>query len=314
MNMISKKSRIFIAGHNGMVGSAILKKFKLKGYKNIITINRKKLDLKDQKKVKNFILRIKPELVIIAAAKVGGIFANEKSKGDFIHDNLVIQTNLIESSRAAEVKNLIFLGSSCVYPKFSKQPIKEDYLFSGKLEQTNDAYAVAKLAGYQMCKAYNEQFGTNYITLMPTNIYGPGDNYDSLNSHFFSALLKKIYFAKKRNKKQIEIWGDGKAKRELLFVDDMADACEFFSRKKVKYDLINIGSGKDYSIEYYAKFIMKKLKIKLKIKKNLKYKNGTPRKLLNSNLAKKLGWSSKTNLNDGFQEMFKDFQRSISIN
>ncbi len=312
--MISKKSRIFIAGHNGMVGSAILKKFKLKGYKNIITINRKKLDLKDQKKVKNFILRIKPELVIIAAAKVGGIFANEKSKGDFIHDNLVIQTNLIESSRAAEVKNLIFLGSSCVYPKFSKQPIKEDYLFSGKLEQTNDAYAVAKLAGYQMCKAYNEQFGTNYITLMPTNIYGPGDNYDSLNSHFFSALLKKIYFAKKRNKKQIEIWGDGKAKRELLFVDDMADACEFFSRKKVKYDLINIGSGKDYSIEYYAKFIMKKLKIKLKIKKNLKYKNGTPRKLLNSNLAKKLGWSSKTNLNDGFQEMFKDFQRSISIN
>ena len=312
--MISKKSRIFIAGHNGMVGSAILKKFKLKGYRNIITVNKKKLNLKDQKKVKNFILRIKPELVIIAAAKVGGIFANEKFKGDFIHDNLVIQTNLIESSRAAGVKNLIFLGSSCVYPKFSKQPIKEDYLFSGKLEQTNDAYAVAKLAGYQMCKAYNEQFGTNYITLMPTNIYGPGDNYDSLNSHFFSALLKKIYFAKKRNKKKIEIWGDGKAKRELLFVDDIADACEFFSRKKVKYDLINIGSGIDYSIEYYAKFIMKKLKIKLKIKKNLKYKNGTPRKLLNSNLAKKLGWSSKTNLNDGFQETFKDFQRSISIN
>jgi GDP-L-fucose synthase len=312
--MISKKSRIFIAGHNGMVGSAILKKFKLKGYRNIITVNKKKLNLKDQKKVKNFILRIKPELVIIAAAKVGGIFANEKFKGDFIHDNLVIQTNLIESSRAAGVKNLIFLGSSCVYPKFSKQPIKEDYLFSGKLEQTNDAYAVAKLAGYQMCKAYNEQFGTNYITLMPTNIYGPGDNYDSLNSHFFSALLKKIYFAKQRNKKKIEIWGDGKAKRELLFVDDIADACEFFSRKKVKYDLINIGSGIDYSIEYYAKFIMKKLKIKLKIKKNLKYKNGTPRKLLNSNLAKKLGWSSKTNLNDGFQETFKDFQRSISIN
>ena len=232
MNKISKKSKIFIAGHKGMVGSAILKKFKSKGYKNIITINRKNLDLRDQKKVNKFLLRMKPELVIIAAAKVGGIFANEKFKGNFIYDNIVIQTNLIESSRAAGVKNLIFLGSSCVYPKFCKQPIKEDYLFSGKLEKTNDAYAVAKLAGYQMCKAYNEQFGTNFITLMPSNIYGPGDNYDSLNSHFFSALLKKIYLAKKKNKKEIEIWGNGKAKRELIYVDDVADACEFFSRKK----------------------------------------------------------------------------------
>ncbi len=311
MNKINKKSKIFIAGHRGMVGSAILRKFKSKGYKNIFTQIKKKLDLRDQKKVKKFLLKLKPDLVIIAAAKVGGIFANEKYKGNFIYDNLVIQTNLIESSRAAGVKNLIFLGSSCVYPKFSKQPIKESYLFSGKLEKTNDAYAVAKLAGYQMCKAYNEQFGTSFITLMPSNIYGPGDNYDSLNSHFFSALLKKIYLAKKNKKNNIEIWGDGKAKRELIYVDDVADACEYFSRKKIQEDLINIGTTKDYTIEYYAKFIMKKLEVNLKIKKNLKFKKGTPRKLLSSNLAKKLGWTSKTNLNDGFNIMLKDFMNSV---
>lgn len=314
MRQITKNSKIFIAGHNGMVGSAILRRFKLKGYKNIITINRNKLDLRDQKKVKNFFNKIKPQFVIIAAAKVGGIFANEKFKANFIHDNLVIQTNLIESSRIVGVKKLIFLGSSCVYPKFCKQPIKESYLFSGKLEETNDAYAVAKLAGYQMCKAYNEQYGTNYITLMPSNIYGLGDNYDNLNSHFFSALIKKIYLAKLKNKKNIEIWGNGKAKRELIYVDDVARACEFFLKKKFSYDLINIGSGKDYSIEYYARFIMQKLNIKLKINKNLKFKNGTPRKLLNSSIATKLGWKCKIDLNQGLNEALKDFKKNYFNN
>ena len=223
----------------------------------------------------------------------------------------MIQSNIINSAHKAGVKNLIFLGSSCIYPKFSKQPIKEKYLLSGPLEPSNDAYAIAKIAGVKMCETYSRQYKLNYISLMPTNLYGPNDNYDELNSHFFPALIKKIYNAKKKKKKSIQIWGNGKPKRELMFVDDLASACEFFLKKKTKHKLINIGSGIEKSIEDYARFIMKKLNIKLKIKYDKKKPNGTPRKIVDASLAKKYGWKCKVNLENGFNLTFNNFLRNI---
>ena len=307
---LNKKSKIFIAGHNGMVGSSILDFFKKKNYKNIYTINRKKLDLLDHEKTIKYLKKIKPKYVIIAAAKVGGILANNNFKADFIYQNLMIQNNIIHGSFLAGVKKLIFLGSSCIYPKNSKQPIKEDYLLSGKLEPTNDAYAIAKIAGVKMCEAYNKQFKLNYISLMPTNLYGPNDNYNLKTSHFYPALISKIYKAEKDKKKNLIIWGNGKPKRELMYVDDLADACEFFLKKKTKHTLINIGSGKEKSIKEYAHFIMKKLNIKLNIKFDKSKPNGTIRKILNTQLAKSYGWYSKINLNKGFDLTFKDFKKN----
>ena len=231
---INKKSKIFIAGHNGMVGSAIKKKFLHKGYKNIITINKKKLNLINQKKVFNYLKKIKPDLVVIAAARVGGIIANSSNKSQFIYENLQIQNNIIHGSYKSGVKNLIFLGSSCIYPKFSKQPIKEKYILTGSLEQTNDAYAIAKIAGIIMCKNYTKTYGLNYKCLMPSNMYGPNDNYDLNNSHFFPALIRKIYEAKMNNKKKVKVWGSGKVLRELLYVEDFADAVLFLLTRKLK--------------------------------------------------------------------------------
>ena len=307
---LNKKSKIFIAGHNGMVGSSILNFFKKKKYKNIHTINRKKLDLLDHEKTIKYLKKIKPKYVIIAAAKVGGILANNNFKADFIFQNLMIQNNIVHGSYLAGVKKLIFLGSSCIYPKNSKQPIKEDYLLTGKLEPTNDAYAIAKIAGVKMCEAYNKQFKLNYISLMPTNLYGPNDNYNLKTSHFYPALISKIYKAEKDKKKNLIIWGNGKPKRELMYVDDLADACEFFLKKKTKHTLINIGSGKEKSIKEYAHFIMKKLNIKLNIKFDKSKPNGTIRKILNTQLAKSYGWYSKINLNKGFDLTFKDFKKN----
>lgn len=294
-----------------MVGSALLRHFKKKKYKNLIIQNKKKLNLLNQKKTEQFLRKIKPEFVIIAAARVGGIFANQENKADFIYQNLMIQNNLIHSSYLAGVKKLIFLGSSCIYPKYSKQPIKEDYLLSGILEPTNDAYAVAKIAGVKMCEAYNKQYNLNYICLMPTNLFGINDNYDLKNSHFFPALIKKIFYAKKNKAKYLEIWGNGKPKRELMYVDDLADACEFFLRIKTKHTLINIGSGIEKTIEGYAKFIMKKLNLKLNLKFNRNKPNGTMRKLVDASLAKKYGWKSKFSLEEGFDLTFKDFLKNL---
>ena len=223
----------------------------------------------------------------------------------------MIQNNIIHYSYLAGVKKLIFLGSSCIYPKYSKQPIKEDYLLSGILEPTNDAYAVAKIAGVKMCEAYNKQYNLNYICLMPTNLFGINDNYDLNNSHFFPALIKKIFYAKKNKVKDLEIWGNGKPKRELMYVDDLADACEFFLRIKTKHTLINIGSGIEKTIEGYAKFIMKKLNIKLNLKFNRNKPNGTVRKLVDASLAKKYGWKSKFSLEEGFDLTFKDFLKNL---
>ncbi len=304
---LNKNSKIFIAGHRGMVGSSILKIFKQKGYKKIYVQERRYLDLLDQKKTQSYINKIKPDYVIIAAARVGGILANKNFKAEFIYENITIQSNLIHASYKADVKKLIFLGSSCIYPKFAKQPIDENELLNGKLEETNDAYAVAKIAGIKMCESYNKQYKTNYICLMPTNLYGPNDNYDIKTGHFYPAFIKKLYIAKKKREKFITIWGNGSAKRELMFVDDLADACEFFLRKKTKHFLINIGSGQEKTILGFCNFLMKKIGIKLKIKFIKKKLNGTPRKILNTNLAKKYGWKPKFDLHKGFDLTYKHF-------
>jgi len=308
---LSKSSKIFLAGHNGMVGSSILNFFKKKKYKNIITIERNKLDFINQIQTEKFLKKIKPDYVIIAAAKVGGILANNNFKGDFIYQNLMMQNNIIHSSFLAGVKKLIFLGSSCIYPKYSKQPIKEDCLMTGKLEETNESYAIAKLAGYKMCEAYNKQYRTNYICLMPTNLYGPNDNYDLKTSHFFPALIAKIDLAIKKKSKIIKIWGDCTPKRELMYVDDLAHACEFFLKKKTKHSLINIGSGEEKTILEYCDFILKKLNFNLKIKFEKTKPNGTPRKKLDLGLANKYGWKSKFNLNKGFELTYRDYLKKI---
>ena len=310
--VLNKKSKIFIAGHNGMVGSSVLSHFKSKGYKNLFFKSRKSLNLIDQKKTYLYLKKIKPDFVIIAAAKVGGILINNEQKAKFIYENIMIQTNLIHSSYLIGVKKLIFLGSSCIYPKYSKQPIKEEYLMSGNLEETNDAYAVAKIAGYKMCEAYNKQYKTNFICLMPTNLYGPNDNYNLKTSHFFPALIAKIHFALKNNNKAIKIWGDGTPKRELMYVDDLANACEFFLKKKTIHSLINIASGQEKSILEYCKFIIKRLNANLKINFEKKKPNGSPRKKLDLTLAKKYGWKSKYNLNKGFDLTYKDYLKRIN--
>jgi len=290
--MINLKSKIYVAGHKGLVGSAIVRKLKEKGYINIITINKSKLDLTNQSKVLNFLNKKKPEFIFIAAAKVGGILSNNKYKADFIYNNLSIQLNLINSAYKCGVKNLIFLGSSCVYPKDCKQPIKENYLLDGKLEKTNDAYAIAKIAGIKMCESYNQQYKTNFKCLMPTNTFGPNDNYDELNSHFFPALIRKIHNLKTTKKFKLQLWGDGTPMREVIFVDDLAEACIFFMKKRVKENIINIGTGIDYSIKDYAKIISKVImpKNKIKIIFDKSKPNGTKRKVMDITIAKKYGW------------------------
>ena len=307
--MINKNSKIFVAGHNGLVGSAIVRKLKDKGYKNILTVNRLKLDLTNQSKVYNFLKKNKPKYIFIAAAKVGGIYSNNKYRADFIYSNLSIQNNIIHSAYKCNIKDLIFLGSSCVYPKLCKQPIKEDYLLNGKLEKTNEPYAIAKIAGIKMCESYNKQYGTDYKCLMPTNTFGPNDNYDALNSHFFPSLIRKIHALKNNKTKKLTLWGDGSPKRELIFVDDLADACIFFMKKKIKESLINIGTGKDFTIKEYANILIKIInpKKKIKIVFDKTKPNGTPRKVLNINLAKKYGWQAKTNIEQAIRITYQDY-------
>lgn len=302
-----KEEKIYLAGHTGLVGSAILSRLKYFGFKKIITVSRNQLDLCSQNDVYNFLKKNNPKFVIIAAAKVGGILANEKYRANFIYENLAIQNNLIHGSFLNKIKNLIFLGSSCVYPKFSKQPIKEEYLLTGKLETTSEPYAIAKIAGIKMCESYNRQHNTNYKCLMPSNSYGPGDHYDLDNSHFFPALIKKIYQAKTDNKKSITLWGSGKAKRQLIYVKDLADACIFFLSKNIKESLINIGAEKDKTIKQYAEFIIKKMGLKIKINFDTTKPDGTQRKLLDISLAKKYGWFPKVSLSEGFDITYEDF-------
>jgi len=310
--LLNKNSKIFLAGHTGLVGSAILRFLKKKNYKNIVTASSRKINFLDQRKTYSFLKKNKFNSVIIAAAKVGGIKANNTYRAQFIYENLEIQNNLIHGSYLAGVKNLLFLGSSCVYPKNCRQPMKESYLLSGKLEKTNEPYAIAKIAGIKMCENYNFQYKTNYKCIMPTNTFGPNDNYDFEDSHFFPALLKKIIIAKKNNKKFITLWGDGKAKREIIYADDVANAAIFFLGRKMKDCLINVGSGVEMTIKQYAYFIKDIIYPELKIKfDNNKELNGVKRKFLNTSVARSYGWKAECDLSNSVRHLYEVLEKKF---
>jgi GDP-L-fucose synthase len=310
--MVNKNSVIFVTGHKGLVGSSVIRRLKFSGYKKILTVEKKVLNLTDQSKVDLFFKKNNINAVINAAAKVGGIYANNKYRADFIYDNLSIQSNIIHCCYKYRVKNLIFLGSSCIYPRNCKQPIKEKYLLTGELEKTNEPYAIAKIAGIKMCESYNLQYKTNFKCLMPCNLYGPNDNYDDMSAHFFPAIISRVYKAKLKNSKELIVWGDGQAKREMMYVDDLADACIYFLNKKTDETLINIGSGLEKKIIDYVKFVMKKINFSAKIKLDKTKPNGTPRKIIDTSLASKYGWSSKIDLEKGFALTYADFLKRFN--
>lgn len=296
-----------------MAGSAISRFLKKKKNTNLLTIDKKQLNLLNQKKVYNFLKKNKPDSVIIAAGRVGGIYANSTKKYNFLYENLQIQNNIINGSFEAGVKNLLFLGSSCIYPAKSKQPIKESYLLTGELEKTNDAYAIAKIAGLKLCQFLNEKYNLNYKTLMPNNLFGPKDNYDSKNSHFFPALIKKVVNSIKYKKKYVELWGTGKPLRELMYVDDLANAALFFLNKRTKETLINIGSGIELSIEDYLKKVISYFKVNLKIKYIKNMPDGMFRKRLDLQIARKYDWKPVFNLDKGIDLTIKDYLKTYKI-
>lgn len=300
-------SKIFVAGHNGMVGSAIIRRLRELGYTNIITKGRREVDLSNQFQVSQFFHFERPEYVFLAAAKVGGIKANNEQKGDFIYQNIMIQSNIIHAAYASGVKKLLFLGSSCIYPKMSPQPIKEEYLMSGYLEPTNDAYAIAKISGIKMCQSYNQQYGTNFISLMPTNLYGPNDNYDLNNSHVLPAMIRKFHEAKIKKSKSVEIWGTGSPMREFLYVDDLADACVFLINNYNDSEIVNVGTGQDITIKDLAYLVKDVVGFQGDIYFNTDMPDGTPRKLLDVSKLENLGWKYKTSLREGLEKTFTDY-------
>ena len=309
--MINHKSKIFIAGHKGMLGSAILRILKKKGYKKLLIIDKNKLDLRNQKSVKKYLEIKKPDAIIIAAAKVGGIKANVDYPASFIRDNLQIQTNLISSGYDTNVKKLILFGSSCIYPKNLKKPIKESQILTGSLESTNESYSIAKIAGIKMIEAFNKQYKTDYICLMPCNLFGPNDNYDLKNSHFLPALIRKISSASKKNK-IVRLWGTGKPLREILYVDEVAEACEYFLKKKTKTSLINIGSPVEMTIKDYAFKVKNKIdsEVLIKFDNNIKL-DGVKRKKLDISLATRYGWRAKMNFSKALDRTIEDFENSL---
>jgi GDP-L-fucose synthase len=300
-----KNSKIFIAGSNGMVGSAILRKLKKDGFKNLITRSSRELDLRNQKEVYSFFEKEKPEYVFLSAAKVGGIFANKSYPGEFFYDNIMIQSNVIHASYLNNVKKLLFLGSSCIYPKFSEQPIKEEYLLTGELEPTNEAYAIAKISGLKMCEYYNKQFGCCYISVMPTNLYGINDNFDLQNSHVLPALLRKFIEAKINNQKDVVIWGTGTPLREFLYVDDLANACVFLMKNYSESSPVNIGTGEEVSIRELAQKIKDIVSFNGELIFDTTKPDGTPRKLLDVSKIKNLGWKHEISLEDGIEKTLK---------
>ena len=304
---MNKNSKIYIAGHNGLVGSAIRRLLVKKGYGNIITRSRKQLDLTDQKSVFNFFKRNKPEYVFLAAAKVGGIKANDDLPADFIYQNLQIQNNIIHNAYLNKIKKLLFLGSSCIYPRECPQPIKEEYLLTGPLEKTNRAYSIAKIAGIEMCQSYNKQYGVKFISVMPTNLYGINDNFDLNNSHVLPALIRKFHEAKTNNLPAVEIWGTGSPRREFLHVDDLADACYYLMRNYSGNDFLNIGVGKDISIKELAVMIKDIVGFKGELQFDTSKPDGTPQKLLDVSRLNAAGWQAKTGLREGISKTYRWF-------
>lgn len=319
-NQVLQNSRIYVAGHKGLVGSAIVRKLQALGCQDLVLRTHRELDLIDQAAVGMFFEREQPEIVVLAAARVGGILANFTYQGEFIYDNLMIQTNLIHWSHKLGVKRLLFLGSSCIYPKLAPQPLKEEYLLTGSLEPTNDAYAVAKIAGIKMCEAYNLQYGTSYLSVMPTNLYGPGDNFDLANSHVLPALIRKFHEAREKNASEVVVWGTGSPRREFLHVDDMADACVHLLGlpdsqytgmvKSLKPCLINIGMGRDITIKELAELVKKIVDFKGKIVFDTSKPDGTPQKLLDISRMTKLGWQPQISLHEGIISTYRWYQEN----
>ena len=308
---MNKESRIYIAGHNGMVGSAIFRNLTKEKYNQLITIGSNDLDLRDQNQVKDFFNKTRPDYIFLSAAKVGGILANTTYCADFLYDNLMIETNIIHSAYLSGVKKLLFLGSSCIYPRLTIQPIKENQLLSGYLEPTNEPYAIAKIAGIKLCETYFKQYGCNFISVMPTNLYGPNDNYDLENSHIIPALLRKFFEAKKNHLNEVEVWGDGTPFREFLHVDDCADACIFLMNNYNSKDFINVGSGEEMSIKELASLIKRKIGFKGNIRFNTQFPNGTPRKLLDSSQINQLGWKHKTSISEGLDQTISILEQEL---
>lgn len=301
---MNKSDKIYIAGHRGMVGSAIIRKLKTEGFNNFVVRTSKELDLRNQQAVQDFFVSEKPAYVFLAAAKVGGILANNIYRAEFIYDNIMIQSNIINAAHQSGVKKLMFLGSSCIYPKMAPQPLKEEFLLTGLLEPTNEPYAIAKITGIKMCDAYRSQYGSNFISVMPTNLYGPNDNYDLKNSHVLPALIRKFHEAKKNNASSVMMWGTGSPKREFLHVDDLADACFYLMQNYDKEGLVNIGVGEDISIKNLALLIKKIVAYTGNIEHDLSKPDGTPRKLMNVDKLNKAGWTAKTSLEDGIRSVY----------
>jgi GDP-L-fucose synthase len=307
---MDRNAKIYVAGHKGLVGSAIVRNLKKRGYKNIITRTHGELDLKNQKAVEEFWREEEPEYVYLAAAKVGGILANDQYPADFIYENLMIQNNVIKAAHDFNAKKLLFLGSTCIYPKNAPQPIKEEYLLSGYLEPTNEAYAIAKIAGLEMCKFFKRQYGDNFISCMPTNLYGPYDNFDLKSSHVLPALIRKFHDAKEKGKPTVEIWGTGTPLREFLHVDDMADACVFLMENYNGEEHVNIGTGEEVSIKQLAETVKEIIGYKGQLLFNSDKPDGTPRKLTDITKLHDLGWKHSINLKEGIEDSYKWFKEN----
>lgn len=310
---MEKNSKIYVAGHNGLVGSAIMRRLKDGGHDNIIFRNFKELDLRNFDKVKEFFESEKPEYVFLAAAKVGGILANDTYGGDFIYDNLMIEMNIIKCAQIYKAKKLLFLGSSCIYPKLAPQPIKEEYLLTGLLEETNEPYAIAKIAGIKMCQAFNKQFGTNFISVMPTNLYGPNDNFDLKSSHVLPALIRKFHEGKVNGSSEVVVWGTGKPKREFLYVDDLADALVYLMNNYDSSEIVNIGTGEDVSIRELAEIIKNVVGYEGNIVFDASKPDGTPRKWLDVTRLSNAGWKAKTGLEDGIKKSYEWFVKNNEV-
>jgi GDP-L-fucose synthase len=302
--------KIYVAGHRGMVGSAIIRRLAQAGYTNLVTRSSRELDLRHQAAVNAFFAAEKPQYVFLAAARVGGIVANDTFRGEFLYDNLMIQNNVIHAAYQHQVEKLMFLGSSCIYPKLAPQPLKEDYLLTGPLEPTNEPYAVAKIAGIKLCDAYRDQYGCNFISVMPTNLYGPNDNYDLQNSHVLPALIRKMHEARQSHAPEVVIWGTGKPRREFLHVDDLADACFYLMQQYNEPGLVNIGVGEDVSILELAEIVQQVVGFTGRIVTDVSKPDGTPRKLLDVSKLASLGWTAQIKLTEGIALTYQDFLKN----